>query len=157
MKTLGKSKHGFTVDQMGCMVYGELVNTNPELVEERLKKKEEELYKTALRELPEAEARKYADAVFWWVKDKLKEKQKEMRRKMTKTLKKNFKAYLNLDTTNLANKYVIIVNGKVVAKGRGIEEMLKRVTKKYPDEIPFIAKVPSKQMQIMLGFEGVEK
>lgn len=68
---------------------------------------------------------------------------------MTKNSKKNIKAYLNLDTTNLANKYVIIVNGKVVAKGRDIEEMLKRVTKKYPDEIPFIAKVPPKQMLIL--------
>ena len=69
---------------------------------------------------------------------------------MTKNFKasKNLKAYLKLDTTNLANKYVIIVNGKVVAKGRGIEEMLKRVRKKYPDEIPFIAKVPPKQTLI---------
>lgn len=74
MKTPRKLKHGFTVDQIGCMVYGELVNTNPELVEERLKKREEELYETALRELPEAEARKYVDEVFRWVKNKLEEK-----------------------------------------------------------------------------------
>ena len=41
----------------------------------------------------------------------------------------NFEAYLNLDKKGLENKYVIIVNGKVVAKGEDIENMLAKVKK----------------------------
>ena len=62
---------------------------------------------------------------------------------------KNFEAYYELDKTGLENKYVILVNGKVVAKGEDIETMLKEVLQKYPDEIPFVAKVPDKKMMII--------
>jgi len=62
---------------------------------------------------------------------------------------KNFKAYLNLDKTGLQNKYVIIVNGKVAAKGEDIENMLAKVKKKYPCNIPFVAKIPDERMLIL--------
>jgi|GEM_PF-6858606 len=39
---------------------------------------------------------------------------------------KNFDAYIALDRRGIENKYVIIVNGEVVAKGENIEEMLDR-------------------------------
>jgi hypothetical protein len=42
---------------------------------------------------------------------------------------KNFEAYFNLDKTGLQNKYVIIINGKVAAKGEDIENMLDKVKK----------------------------
>ena len=61
---------------------------------------------------------------------------------------KNFEAYYELDKTDLENKYVILVDGKLVAKGEDIETMLKEVLQKYPDEIPFVAKVPDKMMII---------
>jgi hypothetical protein len=63
---------------------------------------------------------------------------------------KNFEAYLELDKTGLENKYVVIVNGKVVAKGEDIEKMLERARQKYPDEMPFVAKVPKERMLIFL-------
>jgi len=62
---------------------------------------------------------------------------------------KNFEAYLKLDKTGLKNKYVIIVNGEVVEKGEDIENMLDRVRQEYPDEIPFVAKVPDERMLIL--------
>jgi MinD superfamily P-loop ATPase len=62
---------------------------------------------------------------------------------------KDFEVYLELDKTGLENKYVIIVNGKVVAKGGDIEKMLEKVKQKYPHEIPFVAKVPEERMLIL--------
>ena len=61
-------------------------------------------------------------------------------------MSKNFDAYMALDKTGLENKYVIIVNGEVVAKGENIEEMLDRVRQEYPQERPFVAKVPEERM-----------
>ncbi|MBU7025451.1 MAG: succinyl-CoA synthetase subunit alpha [Theionarchaea archaeon] len=62
---------------------------------------------------------------------------------------KNFEAYYKLDKTGLENKYVILVDGKVVAEGEDIETMLEKVRQKYPDEIPFVAKVPDRKMLIL--------
>ncbi len=62
---------------------------------------------------------------------------------------KNFDAYVELDKTGLENKYVVIVNGEVVAKGENIEEMLGRVRKEYPQQRPFVAKVPEEKMLIL--------
>lgn len=62
---------------------------------------------------------------------------------------KNFEVYLELDKTGLENKYVVIVNGNVVAKGEDIENMLESVKQEYPHEIPFVAKVPEERMLIL--------
>ena len=64
-------------------------------------------------------------------------------------MSKNFDAYITLDKTGLENKYVIIVNGEVVAKGENIEEMLERVRQEYPHERPFVAKVPGERMLVL--------
>ncbi len=61
----------------------------------------------------------------------------------------NFEAYLNLDKKGLENKYVIIVNGKVVAKGEDIENMLAKAKKKYPGKTPFVAKIPDERMLVL--------
>lgn len=62
---------------------------------------------------------------------------------------KNFEAYLELDKTELRNQYVIIVNGEVVAKGEDIEDMFEKVREQYPNEIPFVAKVPDERMLVL--------
>ena len=62
---------------------------------------------------------------------------------------KNFEAYLNLDKTGLQNKYVIIVEGKVVDKGEAIEDMLEKARQEYPDKIPFVAQVPDEKMLVL--------
>ncbi len=62
---------------------------------------------------------------------------------------KNFEAYLNLDKKGLQNKYVIIVDGKVMVKGEDIENMLGKVREEYPDKTPFVAKVPDERMLVL--------
>ena len=64
-------------------------------------------------------------------------------------MSKNFEAYLELDKTGLENKCVIIVDGEIVAKGEDIESMLDSVRQEYPNEIPFVAKVPDERMLIL--------
>ena len=64
-------------------------------------------------------------------------------------MSENFQAYLKLDTSKLANQYVVIINGKVFATGQDIEEMLKKVRKLYPGKIPFVAKVPDKELLVL--------
>ena len=62
---------------------------------------------------------------------------------------KNFEVYIELDKTGLENQYIIIVNGNVVAKGEDIEQMLEKVKQDYPDEIPFVAKVPEERVLVL--------
>ncbi|MEW6102475.1 MAG: DUF5678 domain-containing protein [bacterium] len=62
---------------------------------------------------------------------------------------KNFEAYLKLDKRGLQNKYVVIVDGKVVDKGEDIENMLQAARQKYPDKTPFVAKVPDERMLVL--------
>ncbi|MFH1563665.1 MAG: DUF5678 domain-containing protein [Nitrospirota bacterium] len=62
---------------------------------------------------------------------------------------KNFEAYLNLDKTELQNKYVIIVEGEIVNKGENIENMLEKVRQECPNKMPFVAKVPDERMLVL--------
>ncbi len=64
-------------------------------------------------------------------------------------MSKNLQAFLKLDKSNLINQYVVIVNKKVVATGTDIETMLKKTKKQYPSQVPFVAKVPDKQVLVL--------
>ncbi|MCJ7577631.1 MAG: DUF5678 domain-containing protein [candidate division Zixibacteria bacterium] len=62
---------------------------------------------------------------------------------------KNFEAFLKLDKSKFQNKYVIIVKGKVVARGKNIEKMVAQVRKKYPEETPLVAKILDERMLVV--------
>lgn len=62
---------------------------------------------------------------------------------------KNFEAFLKLDKSKFRNKYVIIVKGKVVAKGEDIEKRVAQVSKKYPEETPLVAKILDEKMLVL--------
>jgi len=64
-------------------------------------------------------------------------------------MSKNFQAYLKLNKKGLEEKYVVIVKGKVVGKGKDIEKMLSMAKRKYPRETPLVAKVPSEEVLIL--------
>jgi len=64
-------------------------------------------------------------------------------------MSKNFQAFLKLNTKGLENQYVIIVNGKTVAKGFNIEKMLVRVRKNHPKATPFVAKIPDGRTMVL--------
>lgn len=64
-------------------------------------------------------------------------------------MSKNFDAFLKLKKVGLEEKYVVIVKGKVVGKGKDIEKLLPRVKRQYPKEIPLVAKIPSDEVLIL--------
>lgn len=64
-------------------------------------------------------------------------------------MSKNFEAFLKLNKKGLQNKYIVMVNEKIVEKGEDIERMLERVRKMYPKEVPFVAKIPDERMMVL--------
>lgn len=64
-------------------------------------------------------------------------------------MSKNLQRYLRLDKATYKNQYVVLVEGKVVAKGKNIEKILKRVHKTYPRKVPFVAKVPGDEVLVL--------
>ena len=64
-------------------------------------------------------------------------------------MSENFQTFLKLDVSKLANQYVVIIDKKLVATGQDIEKMLKKAKKQYPGKIPFVAKVPDKQLLVL--------
>jgi hypothetical protein len=66
-----------------------------------------------------------------------------------KKMTKNFEAFLKLDKSKFQNKYVIIVKGKVVARGENIEKMVAQVRKKYLEETPLVAKILDERMLVL--------
>ena len=64
-------------------------------------------------------------------------------------MSENFQAFLKLDTSELANQYVVIINKKIFATGRDIEKMLKKARKQYPSKIPFVAKIPGEELLVL--------
>lgn len=65
-------------------------------------------------------------------------------------MSKNFQAYLKLDKSKFINKYVIIIDEKVVQTGTDIRTMFKKVRRKYPKKVPFIAKVPEPGLLVLI-------
>ena len=63
---------------------------------------------------------------------------------------KNLDVFLKLDRRTLANQYVVIVGAKLIATGTDIEAMLGRVKRRYPRQIPFVAKIPAPTTLILL-------
>ena len=64
-------------------------------------------------------------------------------------MSKNFQFFLRLNKENFANKYVVIINEKVIASGQDIVSMLKTAKKKYPKQTPFVAKIPDKSVLVL--------
>lgn len=64
-------------------------------------------------------------------------------------MSKNFEAFLKLNKTKLQNKYVVIIKGKMVAKGEDIEKMVAQVREKYPGETPFVAKILDERILVL--------
>ena len=56
-------------------------------------------------------------------------------------MSKNLEAYLRLNKARYKDQYVVLVDGKLVGKGKNIEKILKRVRKSFPKRVPFVAKV----------------
>ncbi|MAG18356.1 MAG: succinyl-CoA synthetase subunit alpha [Candidatus Diapherotrites archaeon] len=55
---------------------------------------------------------------------------------------KTYEFYANADLSKYAGQWVAIVDNKVVAHGKNVKKILKEAEKEAPKAIPFIAKVP---------------
>ncbi len=64
-------------------------------------------------------------------------------------MSKNFQAFLKLDASHLSNQYIVLIDKKMVAKGKDIVALLKRVRKQFPTKIPFIAKILDKSLHVL--------
>ena len=64
-------------------------------------------------------------------------------------MSKNLDAYLRLNKARYKEQYVVLVDGKLVAKGKDIVKILKRVHKTYPRQVPFVAKVPGDKVLVL--------
>lgn len=47
------------------------------------------------------------------------------------------------------DQWVVIIKKKIVASGDNLKEILKKVKEEYPDEEPYIAKLPSNRIMVM--------
>lgn len=69
-------------------------------------------------------------------------------------MNKNFLAYQKLKLTDerrfKPGEYVVIIGGKVFDRGKTLEKFLDKARKKYPNEIPLVAKVPQKGVFIFI-------
>ena len=62
---------------------------------------------------------------------------------------KNYKAFLRLDEKKFRGKYVVFVKGKLFKAGKNIIQILKGAKHQFPNDIPFIAKVPAGGMMVL--------
>lgn len=64
-------------------------------------------------------------------------------------MSKNLQAYLRLNKSRYKDQYIVLVDGKLVARGKDIEKILKRVQKSYPRRVPFVARVPGNEVLVL--------
>jgi len=64
-------------------------------------------------------------------------------------LMKNHEAFLNADLSEMAGKWVAIIDGKVVESGDNLKVLLENAEKNSPGKKPLVAKAPTKRILIL--------
>jgi len=65
-------------------------------------------------------------------------------------MNENYQAYLKEDLEKYEDKWIVIVNKKIVASGDNLKELVDKVKKERGEKIvPFVAKVPKKTLMIL--------
>ncbi len=64
-------------------------------------------------------------------------------------MSKNLEAYLRLNKARYKDQYVVLVDGKLVAKGKSIEKILRNVRKSYPTQIAHCSKVTGDEVLVL--------
>ena len=77
---------------------------------------------------------------------------KTNKREVKKELKTSpeFEFFLQNPLTRYEGKYVAILGKKVVASGISAKDVWDEAIKKYPSQIPTIAKLPKKEILVMI-------
>ncbi len=55
-------------------------------------------------------------------------------------MSQNYRAFLKLDTSKYPNEYLVFVQGRLVAHGKSLARLLERVGRRFPHQIPCVAK-----------------
>ena len=64
-------------------------------------------------------------------------------------MNENYKTYLKEDLEKYEDKWVVIINKKIVASGDNLKELIDKAKKKHGAKVvPFVAKVPKKTLMI---------
>lgn len=61
----------------------------------------------------------------------------------------NYNAFLKLNTKNYPNKWIAMIDGKVVSSSSNFKETYREATRKFPGKRPLIAKIPSTRAMIL--------
>jgi orotate phosphoribosyltransferase-like protein len=65
-------------------------------------------------------------------------------------MNENYQTYLKENLEKYEDKWVVIVNKKIVASGDNLKELVDKVKKEYGAKAtPFVAKVPKKSLMIL--------
>lgn len=67
-------------------------------------------------------------------------------------MSKNFDAFLKLPGTEqekYRGKYIVMIEGKIIASGSEIDKLLPDVIRHYPKKTPFVAKIPESGAMIL--------
>jgi len=62
----------------------------------------------------------------------------------------DYEWFIRADMSEYKGKYVLIRNKKVVFSGENLKILLIKFEKKYPKEIPMIAKIPKDELLILV-------
>lgn len=60
-------------------------------------------------------------------------------------MSRNFETFLRLpmkEQEKYRGQYIVMIDGKIIAKGNEIDKILPSVIKRYPKKTPFVAKIP---------------
>ena len=70
-------------------------------------------------------------------------------------MNENHQAYMKEDLDKYEDKWIVIVNKKIVASGDNLKELVDKVEKEYGKRtVPFVAKVPKKTLMILSTLQG---
>ena len=61
----------------------------------------------------------------------------------------NYASFLKLDVKNYQDKWIAIVDGRVVSSKKSFKETYEEAKDKFPKKNPLIAKIPSKKVMIL--------
>ncbi|MFH1588432.1 MAG: DUF5678 domain-containing protein [Candidatus Diapherotrites archaeon] len=56
--------------------------------------------------------------------------------------------YANANLSKYAGQWIAVINKKVIAHNKNVKTLMKEAKEKYPAVVPFIAKVPLKEILI---------
>jgi len=62
---------------------------------------------------------------------------------------KNYHYFLEADTSNYLGEWIAIIDERVVAHGKKIEDVYAKAKHEYPTKRPLITKVPTKKIMIL--------